>query len=174
MAPKEDTVKSDIFARVSFTETSLMRGFVKIKPLHNGEITLRQPFIDVGNSREFLKCQICLNAIRENKILVKISEFTVHRTQTHTCKQEFDKKNKATSSLFLSGIIRKLERRQELYPTKRNAYGTTYNKQLRSFGERVANLTYHENRTEELGDCYFIIKACILKALLGIHPFLGF
>ena len=54
------------------------RSFVKIKPSRNGYITLS--FTDVGKaclSREFLTPQICLNTIRENKILAKISEFTV-------------------------------------------------------------------------------------------------
>ena len=56
-----------------------MLSFVKIKPSRNDEITLS--FSDVGKScrgREFCKWQICLlTATRENKILAKISEFTV-------------------------------------------------------------------------------------------------
>ena len=56
-----------------------MRSFVKIKSSRNGEITLS--FTDIGKSypsRDFLMSQICFNAIRENKILAKISEFTVY------------------------------------------------------------------------------------------------
>ena len=56
-----------------------MRSSVKIISLRNGGISLS--FIDIGKScpsSEFLMPQICLNAIRENKILVKIYEFTVN------------------------------------------------------------------------------------------------
>ena len=57
-----------------------MRSFAKIKPSRNLEITLS--FTDIGKScpsRDFLTLQICLlNAIRENKILAEISEFTVY------------------------------------------------------------------------------------------------
>ena len=55
-----------------------MRSFVKIKPSQIGEITLS--FTDIGKSRhfhEFLTSQICFNTICENKIIAKISEFTV-------------------------------------------------------------------------------------------------
>ena len=56
-----------------------MQSFVKIKSSQIGEITLS--FTDIGKSRpsrEFLKvANMCFNAIRENKILGKISEFTV-------------------------------------------------------------------------------------------------
>ena len=55
-----------------------MRSFVKMKFSRNAEITLS--FADLGKSspnREFLTSQICLNTIRENKILAKISGFTV-------------------------------------------------------------------------------------------------
>ena len=59
-----------------------MPSFVKIKSSRNGEITLS--FTDVGKSypsREFLKWEKCLltaiNAMRQNKILAKNSEFTV-------------------------------------------------------------------------------------------------
>ena len=58
-----------------------MRSFVKIKSSRNGKITLS--FVNMTKScpsREFIMLQICLNfnAICENKILPKISEFTVH------------------------------------------------------------------------------------------------
>ena len=55
-----------------------MRSFVKIKSSRNGEITLS--FTDEGKSchtREFLRCEFVFNAIRENKIIAKISKFTV-------------------------------------------------------------------------------------------------
>ena len=50
---------------------------MKIKSSHTGEITLS--FSDIGKScpcRRFLMAQICFNAIHDNKILAKISEFT--------------------------------------------------------------------------------------------------
>ena len=56
-----------------------MRSFVKINPSRNDKITLS--FIDIGISclsREFFTSLICLDAIRENKILAKISESTVY------------------------------------------------------------------------------------------------
>ena len=52
---------------------------MKLKLSRFGEIILR--FTDTGKScpcRIFLTSPICLNAIRENKILAKITEFTVH------------------------------------------------------------------------------------------------
>ena len=57
-----------------------MRSFVKIKPSRNGKITLS--FIDIGKSclsraRIFHVTNMSFNAIRENKILVEISESTV-------------------------------------------------------------------------------------------------
>ena len=54
-----------------FRETLPMQSFVKIKPLQNGKISH-----DISNC-EFLTWQICLNTIRENKILPKIFKFTV-------------------------------------------------------------------------------------------------
>ena len=56
-----------------------MRSFVKIKPSRNGKLTLS--FINIGKS--CLSCDffhitnMSFNAIRENKILAKISESTV-------------------------------------------------------------------------------------------------
>ena len=50
----------------------------KIKSSRNGEIIL--PFTDIGEScpsRDFLTSQMSFNAIRENRILAKISEFIV-------------------------------------------------------------------------------------------------
>ena len=67
-------VNSKNFARVLFS-----RSFLKIKSSQNGEITLS--FTDVGNScpsRDFYVTNMSFTAIRENKILAKISEFTVH------------------------------------------------------------------------------------------------
>ena len=72
-----DTVNSEIFARVCFRETSHMRSFVKKKSSRNGKITAS--FIDIGKSccdREYFTS--IMNATRENKILAKISESTVH------------------------------------------------------------------------------------------------
>ena len=61
-----------------FRETSHVRSFAKIKPSRIGEITLL--FTDIGKSRTCHKFSIienmCFNAIRKNKILPKISEFT--------------------------------------------------------------------------------------------------
>ena len=67
-------VYSEIFARILVSW--------EIKPSGNGEITLS--FTDVGKScpnHEFVTLQICFNPIRENKILAKISEFTVYHVQ---------------------------------------------------------------------------------------------
>ena len=62
-----------------------MRSFVKIKPSRNGKITLS--FIDIGTScpsRFFFHItNISFNAIRENKILAKISESTVVCSDRH-------------------------------------------------------------------------------------------
>ena len=72
------TVNSKIFARVYFHETLLMRSFVKITPSRNGEMTLS--FTDIGKYALiaiFTVANMSINAIRENKILAKISKFTV-------------------------------------------------------------------------------------------------
>ena len=56
-----------------------MRSFVKIKPSRIGDITLS--FTDIGKSctvHVFYVANVSLNAIRENKILRKISEFTMY------------------------------------------------------------------------------------------------
>ena len=82
-----NTADSEIFARVYFRETSRMRSFAKIEPSRTGEITLL--FTDVGTffcksrqSRGILNvANMSLNAIRENKIIAKISEFTVIRIE---------------------------------------------------------------------------------------------
>ena len=61
-----------------FPETTQMRSFAKIKPLGNGENTLS--FTDVvimPNLQIFNVENISFYAIRENKILAKISEFNV-------------------------------------------------------------------------------------------------
>ena len=55
-----------------------MQSFVKIKPSQISDITLS--FTDIGKScpvRDFLRRKCVFNAFRENKILAKISEFTV-------------------------------------------------------------------------------------------------
>ena len=55
-----------------------MRSFIKIKSSRNGEITLS--FTDEGKSchgRDFLRRKYVFKAIRENKILAKISKSTV-------------------------------------------------------------------------------------------------
>ena len=60
-----------------------MRSFVKIKSSQNGEITLS--LTDKGKacqSRDFYVANMSFNAICENKILVKISEFTVYQICT--------------------------------------------------------------------------------------------
>ena len=77
-----------------FRETSHMRKFAKIKPSQNDKITLS--FIDIGKSclsREFFHItNMYFNAIRENNILAKIYEFTVHvlwrPAKTQTKKEE--------------------------------------------------------------------------------------
>ena len=55
-----------------------MRSFVKTKPSQIGDITLS--FTDIGKTcpvHDFYVTNVSFNAIRENKILAKISEFTV-------------------------------------------------------------------------------------------------
>ena len=57
-----------------------MQNFMKMKFSPNGEITLS--FTDEGKSchcANFYAANMSINAIRENKILVKISEFTVNQ-----------------------------------------------------------------------------------------------
>ena len=90
-------VNSQIFARVLFSQNFAyhMQSLVKIKSSWNAEITLL--FTDICKScpsREFLASQTCLltliiekiygftydmsfNAIRDNKIIAKISGFTI-------------------------------------------------------------------------------------------------
>ena len=62
-----------------FRETSHMRSFEKLKPSRNGRISLS--FIDnmyiMHKSRISNVANMSFNAIRENKILAKIYEFTV-------------------------------------------------------------------------------------------------
>ena len=55
-----------------------MRSFLKINPSRIGDITLS--FADIRKScpvRDLYVPNVFFNAIRENKILMKISEFTV-------------------------------------------------------------------------------------------------
>ena len=55
-----------------------MRSFVKLRSSRNGKITLS--YTDEGkscHSRDFYVSNMSFNAIRENKILAKFSEFTV-------------------------------------------------------------------------------------------------
>ena len=56
-----------------------MRSFVKIKFSRNGEITLSLTDISkpCPKSQYFYTANMSFNAIRENKILAKISEFAV-------------------------------------------------------------------------------------------------
>ena len=78
-----NTVNSEIFSRVLFSH---MRSFGKIKSLLNGEITLW--FTDIGKSclsRNFKCCKYVFNAKYENKILAKISEFTVYIIYGYKC-----------------------------------------------------------------------------------------
>ena len=56
-----------------------MRSFVKIKPSQLGDIILS--FTDIGKPspvRDLYVANVYFNAIHENKILAKISEFTVY------------------------------------------------------------------------------------------------
>ena len=62
-----------------------MRSFVKIKPSRIGDITLS--VTDIGKSypvRDFYVANMSFNAIRENKIHAKISEFTVPQKRTQS------------------------------------------------------------------------------------------
>ena len=71
----EDTVDSEIFARILF---SRMRSFAKIKPSRNSENSLS--LSDEGRSyrsRDFYVANTPFNTPHENKILAKFSEFTV-------------------------------------------------------------------------------------------------
>ena len=52
-----------------------MRSFVKIKSSRNGEITDIEKIIHL--SRNFNIANMYFNAIRENRLIAKISEFTV-------------------------------------------------------------------------------------------------
>ena len=74
-----DTVNSEIFARVLFSRNFVDAKFCEIKPSRNEEMTLS--FTDVGKScpsLEFFNVgNISFNVIHENKILAKISEFTM-------------------------------------------------------------------------------------------------
>ena len=63
-----------------------MRNFMKIKSSRNGGIILM--FTDIGEKcsiREFQTSQICFSAIRENKMLTEISEFTVYQPMVRSC-----------------------------------------------------------------------------------------
>ena len=52
---------------------------MKIKSSKNGKITLSFTDIDEScSSHEFNVASMSFNAVRENKVLVKISEFTVY------------------------------------------------------------------------------------------------
>ena len=77
-----NTVNSENFVGVLFSQNSQMRCFVKIKHSQNGQITLS--LIDVGKlclSLKFLMCQLCLLALfARNKFFSKISKFTVIQT----------------------------------------------------------------------------------------------
>ena len=68
------TVNSEILVGFIFCKT-----FVKVNSSRNGEITLS--FTDVGKSfpscNFFYMSNVTFNTVWENKIIVKISEFTV-------------------------------------------------------------------------------------------------
>ena len=69
------TVNSENFARTLFSQNFTFR---ESKTSRNGKITLS--FIDIGKpcfSRDFSHYNMSFNAIRENKILAKISKSTV-------------------------------------------------------------------------------------------------
>ena len=70
-----DTVNSEIFARVLFSRNFAEAEFRENKSLAKGESTLS--FLMLVNLGIFYMENVFLNAIRENKILAKISEFTV-------------------------------------------------------------------------------------------------
>ena len=72
-----NTVNSEFFTRSLFLRNFAYAKFCENKTLRNGKITLS--FIDIGKSclnLELFTSLICLNAIRENKILAKISKST--------------------------------------------------------------------------------------------------
>ena len=72
-------VISKIFTRVLFLQNFASGKFRESKTLAKCEITISFTDIDKSwSSREFLTWQICLGSIHENKILAKISEFTVY------------------------------------------------------------------------------------------------
>ena len=68
------TVNSEIFARVYFHECSHLRSFPKTNPRKLAKSLVS--FTDVGKLCLNV-ANMSLNAIHENKILAKISEFTV-------------------------------------------------------------------------------------------------
>ena len=76
IAARTNTVNWETFARVLFSRNFAYFG--KIKSSRNAEITLS--FTDIGkscHSRVFSVANVYFNAIRENKILVKISGLIV-------------------------------------------------------------------------------------------------
>ena len=80
-----------------------MRSFVKIKPSRIGDITLS--FTDISKScivRDFFYvASVSFNAIRENKILAKISEFTVLMEYSF----RFDTISLEWSTVFIEGHV---------------------------------------------------------------------
>ena len=73
------TVNSDIFAKVLFSQNSAYAKFCEIKSSQKGVIT--RSFTDMSKTCPnliFLHRKYVFNAICENKILAKISEFTVY------------------------------------------------------------------------------------------------
>ena len=77
------TVNAEIFARVLFSRNFAHAKFREIKFSRNGEIIML--FTDIGKSypsREFLNvANMFFYAIRENRIIAKISGFTVHESK---------------------------------------------------------------------------------------------
>ena len=80
--------------------------FVKIKPSRIDDIILS--FTDIGKScpfRDFYDANVSFNAIRENKLLAKISEFTVFCPEIDVCQCTFPQLRilEYTSDYFWSG-----------------------------------------------------------------------
>ena len=79
------TVDSQIFAGVIFSRNFAHAKFREIKSSRNGEIIMLFTYIGkLCHSRDFFYvANMSFNAIRENKILAKISEFTVSWKVSH-------------------------------------------------------------------------------------------
>ena len=81
------TVTLEIFVRVYFLQNFAdLQSFMKIKPSQNSEVTLSFNKVGIScPSCEFFNvANMSFIAIRENKILAKISEFTVFNREVIT------------------------------------------------------------------------------------------